>query len=177
MNKTSAHKLYHLGTKIVFQSISKRIAEKLVEFAATHKVGEIIKINGVEYKLDHVSLNGRYACASVYYLSRNRLIRVSDHWSAIQRGFAPAKSEIQSLKGVGKIATSWWQLVGDDQSFVPTVEFKTQRYDIDWDCGTTTWSTINIKNHKFEGGFVPLRQIDLEDECAKRGRIRMHKRS
>lgn len=181
MNKEQVLKLYPLGTKITFQSISKKVAEKLVEFAATNKVGETIKINGVAYELLHLSINGRYASVSIYFKSRNRLIRISDHWSAIQRGFAPSKSEIQPLKGVGRIATCFWQLVGDDQSFVPDVIFHATHTWRDYDPFSENKKEFSenvvIKNHVFEGGFVPLRQIDFQDERAARARKRVNKQS
>jgi len=165
MRKETVFKNYAFGSEIEFNSLPKAIAAKLYAFAAVSSIGDTIKINRVPYVLDYISVNGKYDCVSVYFRSRNRLVRVSDHWSAIQRGFASKNT--MPLKGIGKVAACWWRLVGADQSFIAPCQIthgKTlyTRDEYGYVESRFVETTISA-NRKIEGGWVSLRNIKLYD--------------
>lgn len=68
-------------------------------------IPERIKLGNHQYKLISVSLNTRYRCFSLYYVSEDEkyLFRLSDHWCG---------SNADQVKHLDKIARCTWVLAG-----------------------------------------------------------------
>lgn len=100
--------------KVRFQPIDSSLAEKLLDFATHGKVGQSIVIDGVEYRLDHISVGKnsfwRSRSASVYYRTGRSVIRISDHWSA-----NPSRPRSRKAN-CGEIGAKWeWDEDHEDQ--------------------------------------------------------------
>lgn len=158
MNTDLAYEMYPYGTKIVFQSISSKIAEKLFRFAVDHEYGETLTINGVKYRLDFVSYHGRFNSVSMYFIARNRLYRISDHWSFIgSRGQSKAGNGLTSCSTFGKGGNNW-TLKGPDQSVL--ISDKIIRYY--WTDSYGKTSKYTWQNRRVEGGYVEWRRIEVK---------------
>lgn len=156
MNIDFTKEYYPFGTTITFTSISSKIAKKLFLFAVFHKYGQHdIKINGITYSLEFVSFHGRFNSVSVYFSARNRLYRISDHWSYIgTRG----GSRLTSCTKFGKGGNEW-TLMGSDNSF----DVKDIRHDYIWrNPDTDAWGSYTWDHGRLEGGYVEWRKINFK---------------
>lgn len=151
MNKQFILENYSANTQIIFKSIKCSIAKKLFLFAIEHTTGETIVINSIKYTLNYKSFHGAFNSCSIYFTARNRLYRISDHWSDIGgRGGA----KLTSCGWFGKKPCHWTitgpeeyfdvQGVNHDYSWTDKYNF-TQKYT--WDSG------------RLECGYVELRKI------------------
>ena len=156
MNINHTKEYYPFGTKITFTAISAKIAKKLFIFALYHRYGIYeIKINGVTYSLEYVSFHGRFNSVSVYFSARNRLYRISDHWSYIgTRG----GSRLTSCEKFGKGGNEW-TLTGPDNAFDIN---GISRHYIWRNPDTNAWESHIWDNGRLEGGYVEWRNIKFK---------------
>ena len=142
---------YSMNTKIVFKSISSKLAKKLFLFAITHKILDTITINGVKYTLNYVSWHGRFNSVSVYFSARNRLYRISDHWSFI---YGRGGAKLTSCGSFGKKPCNW-TLTGPEQWFdISGVNHKYGWYDEYFRYGSYIWDSGRL-----EGGYTEWSRI------------------
>lgn len=145
MKKSYAGTIYPSNADITFTTLPRSVAIKLWEFAHSIYTGRIsgeaphrIVVNGVVYTLHHISCNKCWECTSVYYKYRNRLCRVSDHWTSGRHG---------GTTHCPTIGKHFWSLRGTDESFLSGVE---------WSEGRTITTP---HDRPVEGGWCPLHKI------------------
>lgn len=119
-------------TTVTFKSISSDLAAKLLDFATYGKIGQSLSIDGVEYRLDFISIGKnrfwRSRSASVYFRTGRSVIRISDHWSA-----NPARPRSRKAN-CGEIGGKWeWDEDGSDQHWKTGATWVIDTADsVDW---------------------------------------------
>jgi len=151
MNTKNIKYSYSENTTIVFSSLKREIAKKLFLFAISHNEGQTLVINGIKYTLNYKSFHGRFNSCSVYFFARNRLYRISDHWSDIGgRGGV----KLTSCGWFGK-KPCYWTITGPEQYF----DIQDVNYTYSWTDEYQHTRKYTWNAGRLEGGYVELRNI------------------
>lgn len=173
MRKERALQRHSTSTSAIFNSLPKGVSEKLLRFALTtmrREAYEVIEtdskwfradgeitINGVKYKFIGASANDSWESLSIYFTTRNRKIRISDHWCRPNgqknwnRGTAHGSENLHACRSIGY---SYAYIVGKDEHFVIT-DKKTKFGSVN------SYGSWTLKSRVFEGGWVNLRDIEV----------------
>lgn len=179
MRKERALQRHGTSTSAIFNSLPKGVSKRLLQFGLQRMFtvhtwvgktrrrkgefdgerfyadGEVV-INGVKYCFTGCSVNKAWQSISLYFTARNRKIRISDHWckpdgqNNWNRGTAHGSKNLSRCRSIGY---SYAGLQGRDESFVledDAHEFRGEGWD--------SWT---IGSRVFEGGWVPLRNINV----------------